>query len=313
MNDLISIIVPVYNREKCITRCLDSIINQLYKNIEIIVVDDGSTDNTYEVLLEYKIRDNRIRVLKKNNGGVSSARMYGLNNASGKYVGFVDSDDYIEKEMYLKLYSAICENESDMAVLYDYVVKKRDGNPESCITNDIALKKICMLEFPTSVWAGLYKKEIALQVGFDTNIHFFEDFYFNFQVLEKTDKVSIVNGHYYRYEKSDNSCNSSGLNWKRLSCLNVIPTLLEKTKKFDFLNTSIIGFTIAHFLICNILFLYPSNVNTYGFFLQKQCKKHVGSIALNGNVPISYKFLIFLCLISPKFTALLMKIRRTLR
>ena len=312
MDDLISIIVPVYNIEKSIARCLNSIINQLYKNIEIIVVDDGSTDNSYEVLREYEKRDHRIKVMKKNNGGVSSARMYGLNNASGIYVGFVDSDDYIEKEMYLNLYKAIKKHNAEMAVLCEYVIKKGNDVFDACVTNEFALKKICRLEFPTSVWAGLYQKKIALLVEFDPHIHFFEDFYFNFQVLERINRVSIVNGFYYHYENSGNNCNSIGLNWKRLSCLNIIPSLLEKTKKSDILSMSIIGFIIAHFLICNILYLYPSNVNTYGPLLQKQCKKYVKTIVLNKNIPFFYKILICFCSISPKITAILMKIRKTL-
>ena len=95
-NNLISIIVPVYNVSEYLPRCLDSLINQTYKNIEIILVNDGSTDNSLEICKKYAEKDLRIKVIDKENGGISSARNTGIAEASGEWIGFVDSDDYIE-------------------------------------------------------------------------------------------------------------------------------------------------------------------------------------------------------------------------
>ena len=100
----VSVIVPVYNVEKYLAKCLDSLINQEFFNYEIIVVNDGSTDNSQEIIEEYAKRYDIIKDVFKKNGGLSSARNYGLEKASGKYITFVDSDDYVDENMYLKMY-----------------------------------------------------------------------------------------------------------------------------------------------------------------------------------------------------------------
>ena len=113
--ELISIIVPVYNVEKYLKKCVDSIVNQTYKNLEIILVDDGATDNSGKICDELVELDNRIKVYHKKNGGLSDARNYGVERATGDYIGFVDSDDYIDAEMYEKLYEAIKKENVDVA------------------------------------------------------------------------------------------------------------------------------------------------------------------------------------------------------
>ena len=100
MQPKVSVIIPVYNVEKYLRQCLDSVVNQTLKDIEIICIDDGSTDNSLNILKEYAQKDNRIKIISKKNGGLSSARNAGLKFATGEFVGFVDSDDYIERETY---------------------------------------------------------------------------------------------------------------------------------------------------------------------------------------------------------------------
>ena len=114
-NELISIIVPVYNVEQYLEKCVCSIINQTYKNLEIILVDDGATDSSGNMCDELAKSDNRIKVYHKENGGLSDARNYGVERATGEYIGFVDSDDYIDSEMYEKLYEAIKKEDVDVA------------------------------------------------------------------------------------------------------------------------------------------------------------------------------------------------------
>ena len=109
---LISIIVPVYRTEKYLDRCVESIVNQTYKNLEIILVDDGSPDDCPKMCDEWAKKDKRIKVIHKENGGVSSARNIGIKSAKGKYIGFVDSDDYIEKEMYESLIDVLNKNKN---------------------------------------------------------------------------------------------------------------------------------------------------------------------------------------------------------
>ena len=112
---LVSVIIPAYNIEDYIGRCLDSIISQTYKNLEIIVVDDGSRDYTGEILDNYAKKDRRIKVIHKENGGVSSARNKGIEAAEGDYIGFIDGDDLIEPEMYKTLVDLLEEENADIA------------------------------------------------------------------------------------------------------------------------------------------------------------------------------------------------------
>ena len=109
-SDLISIVVPIYKVEKYINKCIESILNQTYKNLEIILVDDGSPDNCGKIADEYAKKDNRIKVIHKKNGGLSDARNAGIDIVKGKYIAFVDSDDYIEKEYIEIMYNAIRTN-----------------------------------------------------------------------------------------------------------------------------------------------------------------------------------------------------------
>lgn len=110
----ISIIVPIYNVEKYLPQCLDSIINQTYKNLEIILIDDGSTDNSGKICDKYKLLDNRIIVIHKSNGGLSDARNTGINIATGDYISFVDADDFIDKNMYTILFQKINTTNADI-------------------------------------------------------------------------------------------------------------------------------------------------------------------------------------------------------
>ena len=123
MKELISIIVPVYNVEQYLDDCLISIINQTYKNIEIILIDDGSTDKSGKICDEYAKKDSRIIVIHKENGGVSSARNAGLRIAKGAYIGFVDPDDWIAEDMYEVLYSNAKKYDADVSVCKYKIVK----------------------------------------------------------------------------------------------------------------------------------------------------------------------------------------------
>ena len=122
--DTISVIVPVYKVEPYLKQCVDSIINQTYKNLEIILVDDGSTDNCGKICDEYASKDNRIKVLHIENGGPAVARNAGLDIATGKYIGYVDSDDYIEPDMYETLYNAMIKTNAGLVVCNWY---RQDG------------------------------------------------------------------------------------------------------------------------------------------------------------------------------------------
>lgn len=125
MSELISVIIPVYNSEKFIDRCMESILNQTYGNLEIILVDDGSKDDSLKCCNDYADRDSRVKVFHKENGGSSSARNLGVRNATGKYIGFVDSDDYIEPDMYESL-ASVFDNNTDAVIAQMQSVNRTD-------------------------------------------------------------------------------------------------------------------------------------------------------------------------------------------
>ena len=114
--ELISVILPIYNVEKYLEKCLKSVINQTYKNLEIILVDDGSKDNSPQICDEYAVKDKRIVVIHKSNGGLSDARNAGIEIAKGKYIALIDSDDYVEKDYVQFLYQLIKENNAEMSI-----------------------------------------------------------------------------------------------------------------------------------------------------------------------------------------------------
>jgi len=134
MMDMISIIVPVYNAERYLHRCIDSIRNQTYQNLDIILVDDGSSDSSLRICENYAKLDNRIRVFHKENGGQASARNYALDRATGNYIGFVDNDDWVLPTMYEKLLDLIKKNHADVARCDDFI---SDEDMKLCITPEI--------------------------------------------------------------------------------------------------------------------------------------------------------------------------------
>ena len=115
MNKLVSIIIPVYNVEKYLAECIESVLKQTYQNIEILLIDDGSPDNSGKICDEYEEKDSRVRVIHKENGGVSSARNVGLEQANGEYITFIDSDDFVSESYIEELYIALENGNSDLA------------------------------------------------------------------------------------------------------------------------------------------------------------------------------------------------------
>ena len=220
MHDLISIIVPIYNMEKYLVKCIDSIINQTYKNLEIILVDDGSTDKSSIICDEYKKIDSRIKVIHKSNGGLSSARNAGLDIAMGSLIGFVDSDDYIEETMYEKMKNNMDYYKSDISVCNFYYVK--NGKKEISMKNlssNIAEGKTKFdnlyneyVSYGVYAWNKLYKKELFDNIRYP-NGKIFEDTYIICDLLEKARRVSYLIEPLYNYVFRDGSiCHSFTIN-----------------------------------------------------------------------------------------------------
>ena len=205
----ISIIVPVYNVEKYLENCIESILNQTFKDFELILVDDGSTDNSSKICDIYEKKDSRIKVIHKNNGGLSSARNAGLDIACGKYVGFVDSDDYIHYQMYEKLYSQIIKNKADISICGFQKVKEFEKGLLSThkfyekveLFNNIEALEQLYCKYSTEFvvsWNKLYIKTLFKDIKFKEGaIH--EDEFIIHQLLYKVNKVVYNNEKLYFY------------------------------------------------------------------------------------------------------------------
>lgn len=210
MNDLISIIMPVYNVEKYLERALNSVINQTYTNLEIILINDGSNDNSGVLCEEMAKKDRRIKVIHQENSGVAMARNIGLKNATGKYIGFVDPDDVISNKMYEILYKAIMDNDSNIATC-NYVTfmkeipKFDEFYKAEVLTNDEAIKEIMKDKKVTSYcWDKLFDIELFKDIEFP-NVKSFEDAGTIFKLFLKVDKAVHVDMNLYGYYIRDNS------------------------------------------------------------------------------------------------------------
>ena len=188
-----SIIVPIYNVEKYLPKCLDSLINQTYSNIEIICVNDGSTDNSLQILEEYANKDKRIKIINQENQGVSVARNNGIDNATGDYILFVDSDDWLEIYACDILNKKLEKNNSDLIIFNAYIAKNNQCNLGfRCNQENIMY---------SNMWSICYKREFLNinNIRFPQNIKIAEDHIFKIQSIVIADKISIVDEFLYYY------------------------------------------------------------------------------------------------------------------
>ena len=212
MGDLISVIVPVYNVEKYIKKCLDSIIYQTYKNIEIILVDDGSTDNSGIICDVYKERDKRIKVIHKKNNGVSAARNTGIENANGKWISFVDSDDWIDKNYFEILISKIYNNDIDCILCCYNRVVKNNVEKVKYVTEEKNYTSRQYLINSLNPQTGfgfchmkLIKKECIRELKFDEELKVGEDALFNIKISQHIKKAIFTEKAIYNYRINQDS------------------------------------------------------------------------------------------------------------
>lgn len=225
MENLITVVVPVYNVEKYLKKCIESIINQTYKNLEIILVDDGSPDNCGKICDDYKKQDSRIKVIHKKNGGLSDARNAGIDIANGEYITFIDSDDYIDDDYVELLYNAIVKDKTDMVisshkVIYDNgtILEKATGE-RSILNSKEVLKRILYDEgIDLSAWAKLYKIELFRKVRYPKE-RLFEDAATTYKLVDKCKNISIVSKSTYNYMIRENSITNLNFSEKKLDLI----------------------------------------------------------------------------------------------
>lgn len=210
MNNIkVSVIVPIYNTEKFLKRCIDSILNQSLKELEIILVNDGSTDNSDKICLEYSEKYENIKYLNKLNTGCSDSRNTGIRMAAGEYIAFLDSDDYIEKDMYENLYNKAYVENMDIVmcgILYHDLLEKRNYSvsPQKIENYNEYFKYSILIASPCN---KIFRKKLILEnrILFPLNTHQGEDLVFCFKSLSFTNKVGYINKDYYHYQLHGNN------------------------------------------------------------------------------------------------------------
>ena len=213
MDELISVIINVYNGERFIAKCLESIINQTYKNLEILVINDGSTDNTLKICEQYK--DERIKIITTENLGLSLSRNVGIENAQGEYLYFVDSDDFVENDVIEYLYNLCKQYNIPFSTCnpltifdYDFSVDKIEEHIDIIDSTEM-LKKVLLAEnVAGAIWNKLFKKELFDGVRFQNRI--INDIVVTYKIVMKVDKIVYSNQKKYFYLKHKNAATVSG-------------------------------------------------------------------------------------------------------
>lgn len=217
VNGLISVIVPVYNVEKYLHKCIESIIRQTYTNLEILLIDDGSTDSSGIICDCYAEKDMRIKVFHKENGGQASARNFALEIAKGEFIGFVDSDDWIEPEMYQRLYEAIVANNVDISMcgranisetgkVLNNVFTFKDG---FSMSSSEAIKRFLLLDgIDSASWDKLFKREIAVKHRYPLGL-ICEDIPYVYNCIKSAKRIYHVGESFYNYLQRNNSTSRS--------------------------------------------------------------------------------------------------------
>lgn len=234
MNAKVSVIVPVYNVENYITTCINSICKQKYTNLEIIVVDDGSSDNSGILCDELAQKDSRIQVLHKQNGGLSDARNCGISLATGEYLCFVDSDDYIDEEMISTLYMLIVRYNADISSCaytmrypdYDEIIN--EGAEVVCYSPEEAFKVLLHRNnIGVIAWNKMYKKDLFNKINYPVGQHF-EDINTTYKLIDKAKRIVYTPKSYYYYVQRSTSINGNNFAKVRFS-----PTIYDMEKAAD--------------------------------------------------------------------------------
>ena len=208
----VSLIMPVYNSEKYLKNTLDSIVNQTFEEFELIAIDDGSNDNSLNILNEYKKKDSRIRVIKQENSGVSKTRNKGILLAEGEYIGFIDADDLLEKDFLKVLYTLAYDNNADISMTgYSIFYKNSDLNVNKYTNLELDFKDIStrfesMLEcgLGVNIWTKLYRKSMIenYKINFMENLNYDEDMFFSWKCALMSKRICFDNNTRYFYRLS---------------------------------------------------------------------------------------------------------------
>ncbi len=264
----ISIIIPVYNVESYLKRCLDSIIAQSYRDFEVLLIDDGSNDSSPQICDEYALKDERIHVIHKENGGVSSARNAGLNLANGQYIAFVDSDDYIEADYLESLLKPFTEQSIQLSVC-GYFFHSEICAPK-CMTlegNSMHYLLFNCVEYPYIegyLWNKLYLSSIIREnhLQFNEKYRMCEDTLFNFEYFQYVKNAYVVNEPLYHYIVRENSAMKKKPESNELAMKELIDYFIGCTEDTRTLN-ALIGWAFKYWIRIIDISYYHNDISEY--------------------------------------------------
>lgn len=267
-NPLISVIVPIYNVESYLKRCINSIINNSYQNLEIILVNDGSTDHCLEICQYYVSKDERIKLVSKVNGGLSDARNAGIDIAKGEYISFIDSDDYIHPDLYKDMIK-LCLSYDAQIVEFgvrkvynnEYISWENGPSNEKVLNHDQALYHVLDYQGMIVAWNKLYRSNLFEKIRFPYGKLNEDEFTIPY-LVDKVNNFVITNNQYYAYEQRGNSIMNSKFNLKRLDCLEAHETRIsyfnyKYDHKYNFL------MLYHYFVACTILLQETKQTKEY--------------------------------------------------
>ena len=315
----VTVIVPVYNTGKYLRRCLDSVLNQTYRNIEVVIVDDGSTDDSPAICDEYAKKDNRIRVIHKKNGGLSSARNAALDsNPQGDYITFIDSDDWIAQDTYEYAIRLLCQKDADV-LQYDYTLATDNNifkeNPKTEICHEWTGKGILQYYLSSSTKTGSYSSCRCVFAKYLTDgIRFREgkvneDIDWKYKVLRRAKKLIDSNQVKYYYYQSGSSLSSGPLKQRDFQLREAADLLEEMTAEETYGTIAFLGRVkkarTAFSLLCRIAYfgIEDTRIDKYDTIrsLTSEHRKNLG-VLLKAPLPVSRKVLCVMFAISYSLT-----------
>ncbi len=281
---LISAIVPIYNVEAYLERCIKSIIGQTYNNIEILLIDDGSKDNSLEICKRFEKLDKRIRVFHKGNGGLSDARNYGIDRAKGEYLVFIDSDDYIENRYVEELVKLVTKDNLKVAQcgfnkVRDNQILEKTNDSNNCVQSGRKMVIDFYGENESKnivVWNKIYRKDLFEKLRFPCGkIH--EDEYVTYKILYQEEKVGITNECLYNYSFNPDSITQKKYNIKRLDAMGAYQERISyfKNKKDNELMELTTNFYLTYLKVNFVkIKLYVENSKKYEKNIIKEFRKY---------------------------------------
>ena len=303
---LISVIVPVYNCEQYLDYCVRSIIEQDYSNIEIILVDDGSTDLSSNMCEEYAKEDTRITVIHKKNGGLSSARNAGLRVATGDFLVYIDSDDYVRRDYISLLYSVIAEDNTDMvaccarkvATDQDFTVNNEHDYEHYIYDHDTALLKMVGMQMPIYAHSKMYKTCLAKTATFPEG-RLYEDISYNWQLIKNINRVSYITDDPYFYRQRKGSIVNQEFKHGRMDQLYFSEDIYIDVLKYGDQNLVSAAMARCLFTAFDNFSLITDNTSKDYKYLRDAIEKYGNGILGNSYCSKAMKFMYLLYKINP--------------